>query len=188
MFSLKIMRLSEFPLNFFQKWPSIEDMGTLLAKTLLLVHTLKLIDILLTSKSLYNPKLLHFDKQYIWLCHKGLNFISLTRWHFKVNVRRLNISTNFPAKHFQVFQSFKFCSYKITAGVNWMTLKYSEMPGSAFHIFNLIGTAMMGFFIGRIMVHTQILVQGWETRTRQYFSAVLQTDLNRCLLSFCGTD
>ena len=59
------MRLSEFPLNFFQKWPSIEEMGTLLAKTLLLVHTFKLIDILLTSKSLYNPKLLHFDKQYI---------------------------------------------------------------------------------------------------------------------------
>ena len=165
MFSLKIMRLSEFPLNFFQKWPSIEEMGTLLAKTLLLVHTLKLIDILLTSKSLYNPKLLHFDKQYIWLCHKGLNFISLTQWHFKVNVRRLNISTNFTAKHFQVFQSCKFCSYEITAGFNWMTLKYSEMPGSAFHIFNLIGTAMMGFFIGRIMVHTQILVQGWETRT-----------------------
>ena len=187
MFSLKIMRLSEFPLNFFQKWPSIEEMGTLLAKTLLLVHTLKLIDILLTSKSLYNPKLLHFDKQYIWLCHKGLNFISLTRWHFKVNVRQLNISTNFPAKHFQVFQSFKFCSYKITAGVNWMTLKYSEMPGSAFHIFNLIGTAMMGFFIGAN--HGAYSNPGTRVGNQnKYFSAVLQTDLNRCLLSFCGTD
>ena len=148
MFSLKIMRLSEFSLNFFQKWSSVRRLSTLLAKTLLLVHTLKLIDILLTSKSLYNPKLLHFDKQFIWLCHKGLNFISLTRWHFKVNVRRLNISTNFPAKYFQVFQSCKFCSYEITAGFNWMTLKYSEMPRNAFHIFNLIGTAMMGFLTG----------------------------------------
>lgn len=63
------------------------------------------------------------------------------------------------------------------------------MPGSAFHIFNLIGTAMMGFFIGRIMVHTQILVQGWETRTSisvlfcrrtltdVYFPSVAQTKI-----------
>ena len=143
MFSLKIMRLSEFPLNFFQKWSSIGQMGTLLAKTLLLVHTLKLIDILLTSKSLYNPKLLHFDKQFIRLCHKGLNFISLTRWHFKVNVHRLNISTNFPAKHFRVFQSCKF--YEITAGFNWMTSKILRNARKAFHIFNLTGTSMMGF-------------------------------------------
>ena len=158
------MRLSEFPLNFFQKWSSIGQMGTLLAKTLLLVHTLKLIDILLTSKSLYNPKLLHFDKQFIRLCHKGLNFISLTRWHFKVNVHQLNISTNFPAKHFRVFQSCKF--YEITAGFNWMTPKILRKCQKSVSYLQPHWHINDGIFNKRIMVHTQILVQGWETRTR----------------------